>query len=212
MKRILNTIGIAIYFIACATWLLCVNIVIIGMFIALSGCEKDNTVVRNRDIHTNTTTHSVDTIYIHDGDGDGSNGTNNGTSWSFNPGPLVQWKTATQGTNGYTYYLKVPLGNSQMNPNGRALEIPHVNNGAIEYANATGSATYSATSDGSYVYITVTTSNATLEFNLSINVNGTHIWFLAYGNYTKIQNYIHDDGLNNVYRIKFQDGTIYNCW
>ena len=138
------------------------------------------------------------------------------------PAALTVYKTSRHNsgsgnTGNYTYYHKIPLDNSPQNPTGQSLAVPHVGPGGVTiYSNVANDATYTIEKiENGHIYLAVTTDNVVtngcvLEFNISIGDGSGSTWFLAYGQYSKKgTSYTYDDGQNNVYRIRYLNGTAY---
>jgi hypothetical protein len=101
------------------------------------------------------------------------------------------------------------LDNSQINPVGATLLVPHVGPGGTTiYSNAPNDATYTdPLIENGFAYFSITTSDVVstgcwLKFNISVGPNIPGIWFLANGTY--------DDGVNNMFYKRFKGGFVYD--
>ncbi len=163
--------------------------------------------------------------------GDPGDPNNNGTgySWIYSPAPATEAAPATfnggsGSTANYTYYVRVPLNNFKINPySGGVLSqlyVPHVGPGSTTiYNNVNNDATYTIYKvEAGYAYVSIVTNNVTatgciLEWNISVGDGSNPNWAVANGDFAKLgPTYSYDDGINNVYRIRFLDGHMYHCW
>ena len=187
------------------------SVILMTGIIMLSSCVKENDVQIYRGKNSNPIPDPND------------------NNWTYNPQEMIQAAPATfnggsGNTANYTYYHRIPLDNFSCNPYvGSTLStlfIPHVGPaGTTIYKNVGNDATYTIYKvENGYAYVSVRTDNVTstgcpLEWNISIGDESDPNWALAKGNFAKLgPTYNHDDGTNNVYRIRYLNGQMYPCW